>query len=455
VTVDCEDADVTKYAVVDPADGRLVLEYPTASDDDVARAVASAHSAYEGWARHSSVDERAALLRRVAGLHVEQRDDLARIIVRETGKFLADALSEVDFTARIYEYYADNASTFLRDEPIELIAGAGSALIRRSPLGAILGVMPWNYPYYQVGRFAAPNLALGNAVIVKHAPQCPESAAALERLFHEAGFPEGAYVNLYATNDQVADLIADPRVQGVSLTGSDCAGAAIAEVAGRHVKKVVLELGGSNPFVLLSTADLDGAVEAAASARLDNTGQSCNAAKRFVVLDELYDAFLEKFTKRLFDADLAPLSSEEAAVRLEQQVRRAVRQGATLVSAGERRGAHFSAAVLTGVAPENEVYREELFGPVAMVFRVASEDEAVRLANDSPYGLGAYVFTTDPDQAARVTDRLDAGMVFVNGARAAGVELPFGGVKRSGIGRELGRLGIEEFVNKKLVRVLA
>jgi len=249
-------------------------------------------------------------------------------------------------------------------------------------------------------------------------------------------------------------VIADPRVQGVSLTGSDGAGAAIAEIAGRHVKKVVLELGGSNPFILLSTHDLDAAVDAAVAARLDNTGQSCNAAKRFVILDELYDAFLEKFTTRLLAADLAPLSSEQAAARLEEQVQRAVSQGAELVSAGDRRGAHFPAAVLTGVTADHDVYREELFGPVAAVFRVGSEDEAVRLANDSPYGLGAYLFTTDPEQATRVTDRLDAGMVFVNGVRAAGVELPFGGVKRSGIGRELGRLGIEEFVNKKLVRVL-
>jgi succinate-semialdehyde dehydrogenase/glutarate-semialdehyde dehydrogenase len=454
VTDTRQEAGMTRYAVVDPTDGTLVREYPTASEDEVSRAVAMAHSTYENWGRQSHLAERAELLHVVAKLHLERREELAAIIVRETGKLLGDALSEVDFTGRIYSYYADNAEDFLRDEPVPLMAGTGSAVIRRRALGTILGVMPWNYPYYQVGRFAAPNVALGNTVIVKHAPQCPESAAAQAQLFLDAGFPEGVYVNLYATNQQVATLIADPRVQGVSLTGSDGAGAAIAEIAGRHVKKVVLELGGSNPFLLLSTEDLDAAVDAAVAARLDNAGQSCNAAKRFVVIDELYDAFLDKFTQRLFEAELAPLSSEQAALRLEEQVRRAVSEGAELVSAGERRGAHFPAAVLTGVTPENDVYREELFGPVAMVFRVGSEDEAVRLANDSPYGLGAYVFTTDPDQATRVTDRLDTGMVFVNGVRAAGVELPFGGVKRSGIGRELGRLGIEEFVNKKLVRVL-
>lgn len=444
-----------RYAVIDPANGSLVREYPTATDREVAQAVAEAGAAYRDWGSTSSITERAALLHRVAQLHVEQREELARIIVQETGKLVADARSEVDFTARIYSYYADNAAAFLRDEPIELIGGTGSAVVRRRPVGAILGVMPWNYPYYQVGRFAAPNLAVGNPVIVKHAPQCPASAAALQRLFLEAGFPKGAYVNLYATNGQVAEVIADPRVQGVSLTGSDAAGAAVAEIAGRHLKKVVLELGGSNPFILLSTDDVDATAEAAVAARLDNAGQSCNAAKRFVVVDDLYDEFLERFTKRLFAADLAPLSSVEAAARLEEQLRRAVAQGAVVVSAGERSGARFPPAVLTGVTPAHDVYLEELFGPVAMVFRVRSEDEAVQLANDTPYGLGAYVFSVDPEQASRVTERLEAGMVFVNGVRAAGVELPFGGVKRSGIGRELGRLGIDEFVNKKLVRVIA
>jgi succinate-semialdehyde dehydrogenase/glutarate-semialdehyde dehydrogenase len=445
---------VTRYAVIDPADGSTVREYPTATDDEASQAVVAADLAHREWARTSSIAERAALLRRVGDLHLQQRQDLAGIIVRETGKAHEDALSEVDFTARIYGYYADNVASFLQDEPVDLLSGTGSALIRRSSLGAILGIMPWNYPYYQVGRFAAPNLAVGNTVIVKHAPQCPESAAALHALFLEAGFPDGAYVNLYATNEQVAGVIGDPRVHGVSLTGSDAAGAAVAEIAGRHLKKVVLELGGSNPFVLLSTRDLDATVAAAVAARLDNTGQSCNAAKRFIVADELYDSFVERFTGLLLAAELPPLSSEQAAVRLEHQVRRAVSQGAELVAAGERSGAHFPPAVLTGVTPDHDVYHEELFGPVAMVFRVRSEDEAVRLANDSPYGLGAYVFTVDPEQAARLTDRIEAGMVFVNGVRAAGVELPFGGIKRSGIGRELGRLGIEEFVNKKLVRVL-
>jgi len=323
--------------------------------------------------------------------------------------------------------------------------------------------MPWNYPYYQVARFAGPNLAIGNTILLKHAPQCPESAAAMEEIFHEAGFPADAYINIYASNEQIEWVIADPRLQGVSLTGSERAGSAVAEIAGRNLKKVVLELGGSDPFILLSTDDLDATVESAVAARLENTGQACNAAKRFIVVDDLYEPFLEKFTEKLraveptdpssADATIGPLSSASASDRLEDQVRRAVEGGAKLVFGGERNGNFFSTAVLTDIAEDNPAYREELFGPVASVYRVGSEEEAVTLANDTPYGLGSYVLTTDADQALRVADRLEAGMVFVNAVGAEGVELPFGGVKRSGFGRELGRYGADEFVNKKLIRV--
>ncbi|TCI99222.1 NAD-dependent succinate-semialdehyde dehydrogenase [Aeromicrobium sp. IC_218] len=446
----------TIYAVTDPATGEVVQEYPTATAQDVEQAVASAHEAASRWGRTTTVAERAALVRRVGELHTERRDELAAIIVREMGKPLEDALGEVDFSAEIHAFYADNAERLLADEPVELLGGDGSALVRRSPVGVLLGIMPWNFPYYQVARFAAPNLATGNTVVLKHAPQCPESAAAIEQMYRDAGFPEGAYVNVYATNEQVADIIADPRVAGVSLTGSERAGAAVAEIAGRHLKKVVLELGGSDPFIVLGASDLDETVEAAVAARLDNTGQACNAGKRFIVAADLYDDFVEKFTAGILaSADgLAPLSSEQAAANLEQQVQRAVEQGAELTSAGERRGAHFPPGVLTGVKPGDDVFHQELFGPVAMVFKAADEDEAVALANDTPYGLGSYVFTDDADQAARVADRLETGMVFVNGVGAEGAELPFGGVKRSGFGRELGRFGMDEFVNKKLIRTV-
>ena len=443
-----------RYAVVDPSSGEEVRSYPTFTDEQVLDAVGRAHTAFQTWSRYASVAERAALVRRVAELHTERRKELAATINREMGKPIDDALGEVDFSAAIYEYYADNAETFLADEPLGLLDGEGSAVVRRRPLGVLLGIMPWTFPAYQVARFAGPNLAAGNTIVLKHAPQCPESAAALEAIFRDAGFPDGAYVNVYATNEQVEKVIADPRVHGVSLTGSERAGAAVAEIAGRHLKKVVLELGGSDPFIVLSTADIDATVEAAVAARLDNTGQSCNAGKRMIVHESLYDEFVPRFTSKLLATPPAPLSSETAALRLEQQVADAVASGAERATAGERQGAWYPPGVLTGIAPGDDAAHQELFGPVAMVFKVRDENEAVAVANDTPYGLGSYVFTTDPDQAERVAERIDAGMVFVNGVGAEGAELPFGGVKRSGFGRELGRSGIEEFVNKKLVRTV-
>jgi succinate-semialdehyde dehydrogenase/glutarate-semialdehyde dehydrogenase len=324
--------------------------------------------------------------------------------------------------------------------------------------------MPWNFPYYQVARFAGPNLCVGNPILLKPAHQCPESAAAIQKMHDDAGFPKGAYQTLLASNDQIEKAIEDPRVRGVSLTGSERAGAAVAEIAGRNLKKVVLELGGSDPFILLGTDNMDEAVEAAVAGRLDNTGQSCNAAKRFIVADELYDDFLEKFSAAMSeakpadptadDAAMGPLSSADAAETLQDQLDRAVAQGADVVVGGERDGAFFPSTVLTGITPDNDAYREEFFGPVASVYRVGSEQEAIELANDTPFGLGSYVFTNDPEQAERVADGLDTGMVYVNGVGLDGAELPFGGVKNSGFGRELGTLGIEEFVNKKLIRVV-
>jgi succinate-semialdehyde dehydrogenase/glutarate-semialdehyde dehydrogenase len=451
------------YAVINPATGETVKSYPTITAAELDAAIAGADEAHRTWSRSTTVAERAALIRRVGELHLERRQELAEIIVREMGKPIEQALGEVDFSGDIYGYYADNAEDLLKDEPITLLAGEGSALIRRSSLGVLLGIMPWNFPYYQVARFAGPNLIIGNTILLKHAEQCPESAAAIEQIFHDAGFPAGAYTNIYASHDQIGTVIADPRVQGVSLTGSERAGAAVAEIAGRHLKKVVLELGGSDPFILLSTDDLDATVEAAVAARLDNNGQACNAAKRFIVIDDLYQPFLEKFTAAITgatpgdptssDTVLGPLSSAAASDRLADQVERAVQQGATLVAGGKREGTYFESTVLTDVKPGNDAYHEEFFGPVAAVYKVGSEAEAVALANDTPFGLGSYVFTTDTDQAIRVADGIEAGMVFVNVVGADGAELPFGGIKRSGSGRELGRFGADEFVNKKMIRI--
>lgn len=443
------------YAVTDPATGEVVRHYPTATDDDIEQALTTADRTYREWSTTLTVDDRAALIRRVAELHITHKDALAQIIRREMGKPLDQAVGEVEFSAAIYGFYAENAAQFLADENIDLIEGHGSAFVRRRALGVLLGIMPWNYPYYQVARFAGPNLVLGNTILLKHAPQCPESAAALHQIFGDAGFPEGAYVNIYATNEQIADVIADPRVQGVSLTGSEKAGAAVAEIAGRNLKKVVLELGGSDPFIVLSTDDIDRTVQAAVVGRLENTGQACNAAKRIIVIADLYDEFLTKFTESvLAQADrLAPLSSAAAAERLGEQVDRAVADGARFATVGQRDGAFFPPGVLTDVSRRSKSYREEFFGPVAAVYQVADEDEAVAVANDTPFGLGSYVYTTDAEQAQRVADRLEAGMVFINAVGAEGAELPFGGVKRSGFGRELGRYGIDEFVNKKLIRI--
>jgi len=453
---------MSDYAVTNPATGETLKTYPTITDDELEAAIARAYKTYQEWGRTTSVEERTKLVRRVAELHLERREELAAITVREMGKPMEQALGEVDFCADIYGYYADNGAELLKDEPITLLAGEGSAIIRRSPYGVLLGIMPWNFPTYQVARFAGPNLVIGNTVLLKHAPQCPETAEALQQLYNDAGFPAGAYTNIYATNDQAAKVIADPRVQGVSVTGSERAGAAVAEVAGRNLKKVVLELGGSDPFILLSTNDLDAAVEAAVSARLDNTGQSCNAAKRFIVHEDLYDPFMEKFSAAMSgwtpgdptgDAAMGPLSSSTAAERLQDQLDRAKKDGAKVVLGGERKDNFFSPTILADIPEGSKARYEEFFGPVASVYRVGSEEEAVRLANDTPFGLGSYVFTTDAEQAERVANRIDAGMVYVNLVGADGAELPFGGVKRSGSGRELGRYGADEFVNKKLIRV--
>ena len=365
------------YVVTNPATGVSGDSVPIATAEQLDQAMAAAQKAHDEWSKKTTVGERAALMQRVADLHTERRELLAEIIVREMGKPIEQALGEVDFSADIYSYYATNGEAFLADETIDPVGGDGEAIVRRSSIGVLLGIMPWNFPYYQVARFAGPNLVLGNTILLKHAPQCPESSAVIEQIMVDAGYPAGAYQNIYTSNDQIAQMIADPRIAAISLTGSEGAGAAVAEVAGRHLKKVVLELGGSDPFILLSTDNLDDDVDAAVAARLDNNGQACNAAKRFIVLDDLYDGFLEKFTARMTAAvpsdptstgtELGPLSSTTAAKRLEQQLEAAAAQGATVVARGERRGAYFPSAVLTDVLPDNVAYHEEFFGPVAQV----------------------------------------------------------------------------------------
>jgi len=451
------------YAVTNPATGQVEQEFETITDAGLQDAATAAHTAFGTW-RTSSIEDRVALLGRVADLYEERKVELAAIITREMGKPVLQAQGEIDIVVSIYRYYATNGPKYLEDEQLDVVAG-GTAVVRKEGLGVLLGIMPWNFPYYQVARFAAPNLMNGNTILLKHAPQCPESALAMEQIFRDAGAPEGAYVNIFATNEQIAELIADPRIQGVSLTGSERAGSAVAETAGRNLKKVVLELGGSDPFILLDTANLDKTVKRAVNGRMGNGGQACNAAKRFVVMEDLYDDFVEKFTASLAaitPADptdeqtfLGPLSSQAAADNLEQQVKSAIAEGATALVGGAKisaDAAFFQPTVLTGVTPDMDAFHQELFGPVAMIFKVSSEEEAVALANDTPFGLGSSIFTEDPQRAQRVAHQIDAGMVYINEPSGTAAELPFGGVKRSGVGRELGKYGMDEFVNRKLIR---
>ncbi len=454
-----------EYRITNPATGEVVATYPSTTDAELEQALVAATSAHRDWSRTTSAAGRGALVRRVAELHRERREELADAIVTEMGKPRAAALGEVDFAADIYEYYADRAEDLTRDQPVDLLGGEGTAVVRRASLGPLLGIMPWNFPYYQVARFVGPNVVVGNTILLKHAPQCPRSAELIHRSSPtprgNSALPRACTSTCASATTRRPPSSVTPRPRRLPHR-SERAGAAVAEVAGRHLKKVALELGGSDPFVLLSTDDLDAVVEAAAAARLDNTGQSCNAAKRFIVVDDLYDAFVEKLAAAFGaqtsgdptaeDTDLGPLSSLAAAERLAEQVDRAVAQGATVVTGATRDGAYYAPTVLTGVSPDNDAYHEELFGPVAVVHRVSGEDAAVELANDTPYGLGSYVWTTDAEQAQRVADRIEAGMVFVNCVLADSPELPFGGIKRSGTSRELGTLAAEEFVNKKLIR---
>jgi succinate-semialdehyde dehydrogenase/glutarate-semialdehyde dehydrogenase len=450
------------YQVTNPATGKVEAEYPTATDAEISEVLAQAEAGYTSW-RKTPIEERANIIRRVAALYQERSDELAAIITREMGKITKAAKGEIWFVGAIYSYYADNAEHLLRDQPLDSRL-PGKAWVRKSPTGPILGIMPWNYPYYQVARFAAPNLMAGNTCVLKHAPQCPESALAMQQIFRDAGLPEDAYINIFATNEQIATIIADPRIAGVSVTGSERAGAAVAAVAGANLKKVVLELGGSDAYLVLDTSDVAGVAKTAAAARMENGGQACNAAKRVIVTEGVYDDFVREYTTAMSayvtgdptdDAtSYGPLSSEQAAVNLAEQVNDAVGKGATVHLGGKRvdgPGAFFEATVLSGVTPDMRAFGEELFGPVGVVYKVKDADEAVALSNSSSYGLGGAVFSRDPALAQAVADQLDVGMVWINTAELGGPELPFGGTKRSGVGRELGPLGIDEFVNKKLV----
>ncbi|MDY7526593.1 MULTISPECIES: NAD-dependent succinate-semialdehyde dehydrogenase [unclassified Cryobacterium] len=455
---------MAKYATINPATGERVAEFDVISDAEARQITDRASAAYPLW-KKTELATRTAVLRRMAELHRERAEELAAILTLEMGKTRSQALGEVALVANIYEYYADRAAEFMADERLAIV-GKGSAYVRTEPIGALVGIMPWNYPYYQVARFVAPNIALGNTIILKHARNCPQSALAIEGLFQDAGLPADVYINAFASAAQISDMIADPRVQGVSLTGSERAGSAVGEVAGRHMKKYVLELGGSDPFIVLDDADIAAAATAAATGRLGNCGQACTASKRFIVLDAVYTDFVEKFVAAVESFEigdptqketrLGPMASAEALQDLDELVQDAIAKGATVLTGGgrvEAAGAFYTATLLADVSEDMRVFREELFGPAGVVYRVKDEVEAIALANNSPFGLSSSIFTADVARAENIASQLEAGMVWINSTSSSAPDLPFGGVKGSGVGRELAKFGFNEFANKKLVRV--
>ncbi|MDF3285058.1 NAD-dependent succinate-semialdehyde dehydrogenase [Gordonia sp. N1V] len=454
---------MSAYVTTNPTTGITEREFAMLSDDQIDELARRSLGGYERW-RDVPVTERAEALARTADLYEKRSDELAAAITTEMGKVTKEAAGEVQLAADIYRWYAEHGPDLLVDEPLDP-QGAAESLVQHKPIGPLVGVMPWNYPYYQVARFVAPNLMLGNSIILKHASICAASSALMAEILHEAGVLEDAYINAYANSDQVAKLLEHNAVRGVSLTGSEKAGAAVAEVAAKNLKKSVLELGGSDPFILLDTADLGRTIKVASRARLSNTGQACNSPKRFIVPDALYDDFVNGLVTAFDDAvvgdptdtdtRVGPLSSVEARDTVAEQVQTAVSQGATLRTGGtplDRDGAFLQPAVLTDITPDMDAYSEEIFGPVAMVYRYRSVDEAVTLANDVQFGLSGSVWGTDLEKAAQVADRLDVGMAYVNEHGTTLPGLPFGGVKRSGFGRELGRWGMGEFVNTRLRR---
>ena len=453
------------YQSVNPYDGKILKTFEELTDKQLEMALETAATCFETW-RHTTFAERAAVVAKAAAIMRARIDEFARPVTLEMGKLIDQARGEVVLSADIIDYYAKNAERFLAPEHLK--PSSGEAEVESSPFGVLFGVQPWNFPYYQLARFAAPNLMAGNVVMVKHAGCVPQCAIAFEKLWMEAGAPFGAYTNLLISHDQVNRVIDDPRIKGVALTGSVEAGKSVAGRSGQNLKKSTMELGGSDAFIVLEDADLDKTVKWAVWGKMNNTGQCCVAAKRFIVVQELADRFLGKFQTALAAlkpgdpmdeaTTLGPLSTEAALVQLLGQVEGAVAKGANLVMGGkriDRPGSFMQPTILTDIKPDNPAFREEFFGPVALFFRVKNEDEAVALANDSDFGLGGSVFTKDIARGKRVASRVDTGMMFVNHPTWTRPDLPFGGIKDSGYGRELSSMGIQEFVNKKLVCVEA
>lgn len=455
------------YATTNPYTGEVLKVFPDATDSQVDQALDDAHNAFLLW-KDTSLSQRKVILQRAADLLRERATDYARLLTLEMGKITAEGRAEVEISAGIFEYYANNMETLLAPEALSVAhPNEGKPTLVYEPLGIILAIEPWNFPIYQVARILAPQLAAGNTMLLKHASNVPQSAAAFDQLMLDAGLPDGAFRNLFATRQQVEKIINDPRVHGVALTGSEGAGAIIAAQASRALKKSTMELGGSDAFVVLADAELDKTVNWAVFGRHWNAGQVCVSSKRMIVVDEVYDAFLSRYIEGVaqlkagdpFDPSttLAPLSSQAAADEIRGKIREAVAHGATATEVGPKvpsQGAFVQPTILSNLTPDNPAYYWEFFGPVTMIFRAKNEEEAIQIANDSPYGLGGSVFTADPLHGAEVAKRISTGMVFVNHPTSPKADLPFGGIRRSGYGRELTDLGIKEFVNHKLICIV-
>jgi succinate-semialdehyde dehydrogenase/glutarate-semialdehyde dehydrogenase len=450
------------YQSVNPYDGKLLKTFENLTDKQLEQALATAAACFETW-RHTSFAERAAVVAKAAAIMHARVDEFARPMTLEMGKRINEARGEVEFSSNILAYYAKNAERFLA--PVKLNPTVGEAHMESSPIGVIFGVEPWNFPYYQLARIAGPHLMAGNTLVVKHAGIVPQCALAFEKLLLDAGAPVGLYTNLFISHEQCDQVVDDPRIKGVCLTGSVAAGQSVAARAGKNLKVSSMELGGSDAFIVLDDADLDLTIPWAVWGRMYNTGQTCCAAKRFIVVDSIADKFIERFQAALSalkagdpmdeKTTLGPLSSEAALLQLLKQVDNAVAKGAKLLIGGkriDRPGSYMQPSILTDIKPDNPAFRDEFFGPVALFFRVKDEAAAIALANDSDFGLGGSVWTKDVARGKRVASKVETGMMFINNIDWSDAELPFGGIKNSGYGRELGDMGIQEFVNKKLVR---
>ena len=448
---------------INPATNKELVQFDPLTKDAVTDAIDTAHETYQHWRKTTFADRKDCLLK-FAELLRADADEHARTITLDMGKRISESQYEIEYCANIAEFYANGAEQFLADQKMEV--EDANAYLHYEPLGVLLGVMPWNFPFYQVVRFAAPNIMAGNTVLIKHASNVPQCAEVIEELFTECGLPQGVYTNLFIPSEFVEAIVSDKRVQGVSLTGSEPAGAAVAALAGKNLKRSVLELGGNDPFIVLEDADLDYTIEQAVKGRMVNTGQSCVASKRFIVVEGVAEKFIEGLKEQMSalkmgdpmdeETSLAPLSTEEAAVDLLDKVQSSINAGATVLLGGDRpdrEGAFFNPTILTDVTPDNPTFDQELFGPVATVYVVSDEAAAIELANHSSYGLGGSVFTADVERGRRVAEQVETGMMFVNQPTQSQAELPFGGVKNSGYGRELSHLGILEFVNKKLIHL--